>query len=110
MNLGAAARSVGLAGRRGLRMALILPIRFYQYCVSPFLGPSCRFLPTCSSYAIEAVEKHGAGHGTYLAMRRLCRCHPWCEGGLDPVPPVEGRPSPSPNRRLFRGLHGPGDG
>lgn len=71
----------------GLRAALILPIRAYRLLLSPWLGSACRFTPTCSAYAIEAIEGHGAARGSYLATRRILRCHPWCAGGLDPVPP-----------------------
>lgn len=65
---------------------LILPVRFYQLSISPMLPPSCRFTPTCSQYAIEALRKHGAVRGTLLALRRLLRCHPWGGSGYDPVP------------------------
>ncbi|UTH75631.1 membrane protein insertion efficiency factor YidD [Chromobacterium sp. IIBBL 290-4] len=65
---------------------LILLIRFYQLAISPWLAPRCRFQPTCSSYAIEAVSKHGALKGGALAARRICRCHPWGGSGYDPVP------------------------
>ena len=61
-------------------------IRFYQYFISPLLGSRCRFYPSCSDYAIEALDRHGALHGTWLAVRRLCRCHPWHPGGFDPLP------------------------
>jgi uncharacterized protein len=61
-------------------------IRSYQLLVSPMLGPSCRYLPTCSDYAAEAIERHGAPAGTWLALRRLARCHPWGGSGYDPVP------------------------
>jgi len=61
-------------------------IRVYQLAVSPMLGPRCRFHPTCSEYGLEAIEKHGAGRGLWLTCRRVCRCHPWHPGGLDPVP------------------------
>lgn len=62
-------------------------IRAYQYFISPLLPPSCRFMPTCSAYALEAIAVHGPLAGSWLAARRLCRCHPWSEGGFDPVPP-----------------------
>ncbi|AOZ51239.1 membrane protein insertion efficiency factor YidD [Chromobacterium vaccinii] len=65
---------------------LILLIRFYQLAISPWLAPRCRFQPTCSGYAIEAVRKHGALKGGCLAARRICRCHPWGGSGYDPVP------------------------
>jgi putative membrane protein insertion efficiency factor len=65
---------------------LVWLLRAYQLLVSPMLGPSCRFYPTCSNYAIEAVKLHGAARGSWLAVRRVCRCHPWTDGGNDPVP------------------------
>lgn len=61
-------------------------IRGYQLLISPVLPPSCRFTPSCSAYAMEAVAKHGAVAGSWLAVRRICRCHPWNDGGYDPVP------------------------
>ncbi|MFV1921987.1 MAG: membrane protein insertion efficiency factor YidD [Methylotenera sp.] len=61
-------------------------IRLYQWCLSPFFGSNCRFMPSCSHYAIEAINKYGAFKGAHLAVMRLGRCHPWCEGGHDPVP------------------------
>jgi uncharacterized protein len=61
-------------------------IRGYQLFVSPVLPASCRFLPSCSSYAMEAIARHGAIGGSWLAARRICRCHPWNDGGFDPVP------------------------
>lgn len=69
-----------------IKSLLIAPIRFYRYFLSPWIGRSCRFTPTCSLYAIEAIEKHGALKGCWLASRRIGRCHPWCAGGYDPVP------------------------
>ncbi len=65
---------------------LILFVRLYQYCLSPFLPASCRFTPTCSYYAVQALERHGAARGCWLAIRRIARCHPGCAGGHDPVP------------------------
>lgn len=73
--------------RQFLRRLPTLPIRFYSYFISPWLPPSCRFTPTCSAYALQAIEMHGPVYGSYLATRRLCRCHPWGLGGHDPVPP-----------------------
>ncbi|MGA8551307.1 MAG: membrane protein insertion efficiency factor YidD [Stellaceae bacterium] len=65
-------------------------VRAYQLLVSPLLPPSCRFLPSCSDYAIEAFERHGALRGSGLALRRLAHCHPWGGSGYDPVPPLPG--------------------
>lgn len=65
---------------------LLLPIYFYRMAISPLLPPSCRFTPTCSRYAIDAIKMHGPLKGLYLACRRLLRCHPWGGGGYDPVP------------------------
>ncbi len=65
---------------------LILGVRLYQAALGPFLGGHCRFHPTCSHYAIEALRRHGAVRGSWLAMRRLVRCHPLGGGGIDPVP------------------------
>ncbi len=61
-------------------------IRSYQVLISPYLGRHCRFTPSCSSYAMEAIEKHGALRGGWLALKRIGRCHPFCDGGYDPVP------------------------
>ena len=66
--------------------ALIALVRVYRLLLSPWLGNQCRFEPTCSAYAIGALGRHGALAGSYLAAARIARCHPWCEGGLDPVP------------------------
>jgi len=76
---------------RHLCRALILVIRAYRFLLSPWLGHHCRFHPSCSAYAIEALQRHGALRGTWLAARRLACCHPWHEGGLDPVPEPEPR-------------------
>ena len=65
---------------------LIFPIRFYQLAISPYTARSCRYTPTCSAYAIEAIRKHGVWRGSYLAARRLASCHPWGGCGYDPVP------------------------
>ncbi|MES2214653.1 MAG: membrane protein insertion efficiency factor YidD [Pseudomonadota bacterium] len=64
----------------------IFLIRSYQFLVSPWLGKNCRFYPTCSCYAIEAVENLGVIRGSYATIKRLMKCHPFCEGGYDPVP------------------------
>jgi len=65
---------------------LIALVKAYRFFLSPWLGSACRFEPTCSRYAIQALARHGAAGGTYLTLRRLGRCHPWCAGGHDPVP------------------------
>jgi uncharacterized protein len=65
---------------------LALPIRAYRLLLSPLLPPSCRFLPTCSDFTVEALQRHGAGRGLVLSLRRLARCHPWGGSGYDPVP------------------------
>ena len=74
---------------------LVALVRGYQRFVSPMLPPRCRFLPTCSQYAAEAVERHGAARGSWLALRRVARCHPFHPGGHDPVPD----PAPADVRR-----------
>ncbi|MBP3812449.1 MAG: membrane protein insertion efficiency factor YidD [Acidaminococcaceae bacterium] len=68
-----------------LKILMISLIRFYQLCISPLLGNNCRYYPTCSQYAIEAIEKKGIIKGSWLAVKRICRCHPWHDGGYDPV-------------------------
>lgn len=69
-----------------MRKILILAIDLYRLLFSPFLGQHCRFHPSCSSYARTAIERHGPAAGSWLALRRLLRCHPWHPGGIDPVP------------------------
>ncbi|GAB4296595.1 MAG: membrane protein insertion efficiency factor YidD [Thiohalomonadaceae bacterium] len=69
-----------------MQRILILLIGAYRYLISPFLGNNCRFYPSCSRYAHEAIERFGAWRGGWMAVRRLGRCHPWHEGGFDPVP------------------------
>ena len=68
------------------RQALIVGVRAYQVVLSPILGGSCRYYPSCSAYAIEALERHGALRGGWMALRRIGRCHPFRPGGFDPVP------------------------
>ena len=68
---------------------LMLLVKGYRLILSPWLGSSCRFTPTCSAYALDALESHGAAKGSYLTLRRLSRCHPWCVGGHDPVPKAQ---------------------
>ena len=80
-----------------IRSLLIALVKGYRLLLSPWLGSSCRFAPTCSAYSLQALEQHGAAAGTYLTLARLARCHPWCEGGHDPVPDQ----APS----LFAALH-----
>lgn len=70
-----------------IQQLLIGFVKGYRLLLSPWLGASCRFTPTCSVYALEALETHGAGMGSYLTLRRLARCQPLCAGGHDPVPP-----------------------
>jgi uncharacterized protein len=74
-------------------------IALYRYCLSPLLGPNCRFHPSCSCYAQQAIERHGALRGGWLAVRRIARCHPWNPGGYDPVPDTP----PTPFNRTFHG-------
>ncbi len=73
---------------RLLAWPLLLLVQIYRHTVSPLLGANCRYQPTCSAYAIEALRLHGAFRGTALAARRIARCHPWGESGYDPVPPT----------------------
>jgi conserved hypothetical protein YidD len=72
--------------RRLVIWLLLLPIYFYKGAISPLTPPSCRFTPSCSTYAIEAIRRHGPLRGLYLAIRRILRCHPWGGSGYDPVP------------------------
>jgi hypothetical protein len=69
----------------------VLPIKFYRRWLSPLKPPACRFYPTCSQYALEAIETHGAARGLWLSVKRICKCHPFHPGGFDPVPPPRGR-------------------
>lgn len=71
---------------------MMLLVRAYQIVLSPFMGGNCRFYPSCSNYGLEAIEVHGAVKGTWLAIRRIGRCHPFHDGGIDPVPPRMERP------------------
>lgn len=80
-----------LAGR-----AVLLGLRFYQLALSPLIGGSCRFTPSCSQYATEAVARHGVVRGGWLAVRRLARCHPFGSFGIDPVPPAARPPAVDP--------------
>ena len=69
-----------------MKPLLLALIRGYRYLLSPWWGNQCRFTPTCSEYAMAAIERHGAWHGMWLAVRRISKCHPWHAGGFDPVP------------------------
>jgi len=71
-----------------MQSLLIALVKGYRLLLSPWLGSACRFEPTCSAYALQALEQHGAARGSYLTLRRLSRCHPWCPGGHDSVPPA----------------------
>ena len=115
---GAAAPVAGRSRGRRLGRLAGWPIRLYRYVISPVLGPSCRYLPTCSEYALTALEEHGLVRGGWLTVLRLGRCHPWGGSGYDPVPgtdpdwdrskltghmprPTEGRSGPScPNNAI----------
>ncbi|MGH6625086.1 MAG: membrane protein insertion efficiency factor YidD [Burkholderiaceae bacterium] len=82
-----------------IKAVLITLVKGYRLLLSPWLGSACRFEPTCSAYSLQALEAHGAAVGSYLTLRRLARCHPWCEGGHDPVPKT-----PFAKPRLFTQL------
>ena len=82
-----------------MRRLLLIAIRIYQLTLSPLIGQSCRFLPTCSCYTAEAIERFGALHGSWLGVRRIARCHPWHAGGHDPVPCA----GPAPMKELVQG-------
>ena len=75
--------------RRALVRVFTAVILVYRWGLSPLLGPRCRFFPSCSAYALESINRHGPRRGLALSARRLSRCHPWCEGGYDPVPDLE---------------------
>jgi putative membrane protein insertion efficiency factor len=82
----AALASLGRALARAPASVLIALVRGYRFFLSPWLGSACRFEPTCSAYALQALQRHGAAAGSYLTLHRLARCGPWCDGGHDPVP------------------------
>ncbi|MCL1822096.1 MAG: membrane protein insertion efficiency factor YidD [Prolixibacteraceae bacterium] len=75
--------------KKVLGFIVLFPVYIYKYAISPFTPASCRYTPTCSTYAIEAVKIHGPYKGTWLAVKRISRCHPWGSSGYDPVPPKE---------------------
>ena len=81
-----------------IQRLLIGLVQGYRWFLSPWLGSNCRFTPTCSTYALEALQTHGAGRGSALTLKRLVRCHPWCAGGHDPVPDA------NVHRKLFTSL------
>jgi putative membrane protein insertion efficiency factor len=72
--------------KRLLVHILLMPVYFYKYCISPLKPATCRYTPTCSEYAVQALKKHGPLKGFWLALKRICRCHPWGGHGYDPVP------------------------
>lgn len=78
-----------------MRKLVLGSIQFYRYAISPLMANHCRFYPSCSCYAHDAIEQHGVIQGGWLALRRLGRCHPWNPGGFDPVPPNQSSRSPS---------------
>ncbi len=82
-----------------MQRLLIGMVKAYRLLLSPWLGSACRFEPTCSAYSLQALQEHGAGRGAWLTVCRLARCHPWCAGGHDPVPPQGAR-----GQRLFSRL------
>lgn len=84
-----------------LAQIIALPVRAYRLILSPWLGHGCRYQPTCSAYALEALERHGAWRGTWLMLRRIGRCHPWGGAGYDPVPGADPAQDP-PHRKGHR--------
>jgi putative membrane protein insertion efficiency factor len=72
--------------KKGLVFLLIIPVKLYQWVISPMIGPSCRYTPTCSAYTIEALKKHGPFKGFWLSLKRILSCNPWGGSGEDPVP------------------------
>ena len=86
---------------------LLLLLRFYKYAISPMLGQNCRFYPSCSDYAAGAIQTHGALKGSWLAGKRLCKCHPWHPGGIDPVPAAgeKNHIAPTSGKRLHHHDH-----
>ena len=91
-------RSHPVSAMSPLAMILWLLVRGYQLLISPILGPRCRFAPSCSEYAVEAIVTHGALRGAWLAARRISKCHPWGGSGYDPVPEAQDHDAPGPAR------------
>ena len=89
---------------RAMVALLLLPLRGYQRFISPLTAPHCRYAPTCSAYAVEALQVHGPLRGSWLAIRRVARCHPFHAGGYDPVP-TPGAPVPRPVTTAVTGAH-----
>lgn len=89
-------RSVMTAVGQVVQHFLIGVVKAYRLFLSPWLGSACRFEPTCSVYSLQALQQYGAVKGSYLTLKRLGRCHPWCEGGLDPVPQKSDAPIEKP--------------
>ena len=86
-----------------MKKLLVAVVGIYRSWISPLTPPSCRFTPTCSAYAMEALERHGAARGSWLSVRRILRCHPWGGSGYDPVPPTTGTATAEPgDRDLFQ--------
>jgi putative membrane protein insertion efficiency factor len=81
-----------------MKTILLVLLRAYQLGISPYLGQNCRFYPSCSQYGLEAVREHGALKGGFLTTRRLCKCHPWHPGGVDPVPEKTSATTAKPTR------------
>ena len=84
-----------------MRSFLMGIVKAYRLLLSPWLGSACRFEPTCSAYALDALDQHGAAYGSYLTLKRLARCHPWCPGGHDPVPPAHCETGENRDQRFF---------
>ena len=72
--------------KKAIEFVVLFPVYFYRFAISPLIPPRCRYTPTCSQYAIDAVKKHGALKGVWLATKRILKCHPWGGSGYDPVP------------------------
>lgn len=84
-----------MSGKRTAVAVALAPIWVYRRLISPLMPPTCRYYPSCSAYAEEALKTHGVLRGSWLAVRRLARCHPWTPGGVDHVPPAAGHPKPT---------------